>query len=154
LVEESARGKSTEDFLITRENGKPIKDFRKAWRSLCIGAGVGKMICKSCGNAVQESRCACGSKKLKYDGLMVHDMRRTAARNLRKEGVPESVIMKIGGWRTRSTFERYNIVDEADTRDALQRLEEAQQRENEHKVEHNLPTETTKELTTKTEQVN
>jgi hypothetical protein len=58
--------------------------------------------------------------------LATRDMRRTAARNLRRAGVAEGVIiviMRIGGWRTRSVFERYNIVSQAEIQDALQRLE-------------------------------
>jgi hypothetical protein len=39
-----------------------------------------------------------------------HDLRRIAARNLLHAGVADWVIMKIGGWRTRSVFERYAIV--------------------------------------------
>jgi hypothetical protein len=31
--------------------------------------------------------------------------------------------MKIGGWKTRSVFERYNIVDQRDKREAMQKLE-------------------------------
>jgi hypothetical protein len=31
--------------------------------------------------------------------------------------------MRIGGWRTRSVFERYNIVSQTDIQDALQKLE-------------------------------
>jgi hypothetical protein len=33
----------------------------------------------------------------------------------------EGAIMKIGGWRTRSVFERYAIVSQADIADALKK---------------------------------
>jgi integrase len=63
--------------------GKRVKDFRGTWDSVCEAA--------------------------KVPGLLFHDLRRTAARNLRRAGVAEGVIMKIGGWKTRSVFERYTI---------------------------------------------
>jgi integrase len=56
-------------------------------------------------------------------GLLFHDLRRTAARNLRRAGIAEGVIMKIGGWRTRSVFERYAIVSQTDIAEALKKLE-------------------------------
>ena len=42
--------------------------------------------------------------------------------NLRKAGVEETVIMKIGGWLTRSVFIRYGIVNTADIEDAMGKL--------------------------------
>jgi hypothetical protein len=57
--------------------------------------------------------------------IAIHDLRRAAARNLRRAGIAEGVIMKIGGWRTRSVFERYAIVSQADIADALKKLEAA-----------------------------
>jgi integrase len=77
--------------LIHRE-GKPIKDFRMAWKSACERAGL--------------------------KGRLFHDLRRTAARNMMAAGVPEKQIMQIGGWKTRSMFDRYNIVNEENLKKA------------------------------------
>jgi integrase len=90
-------GKKPEDFVFTRSDGKPVRDFRGTWTLACNAAGV--------------------------SGLLFHDLRRTAARNLRRAGVAEGVIMKIGGWRTRAVFERYAIVSQSDIVDAIQKLE-------------------------------
>ena len=56
-------------------------------------------------------------------GLLSHDLRRIAARNLRPAGIAEGVIMKTGGWRTRNVFERYAIVSQTDIADPLKNLE-------------------------------
>jgi integrase len=92
----------TSEFLFARGSA-PIKSFRSAWKTACKAAGM--------------------------PDLLFHDLRRTAARNLRRAGVPESVAMKITGHKTRSMFERYNIVDEEDIRDVGRRVEFYQQNE-------------------------
>jgi integrase len=56
--------------------------------------------------------------------LTVHDMRRSAIRNLVRAGVSEQVAMRISGHRSRSIFARYNIVSQTDVLEAMGRLEQ------------------------------
>lgn len=59
------------------------------------------------------------------EGLLIHDLRRSAVRNLRKAGISEGVAMKISGHNDRSVFERYNVVSHDDVMDAGKRLQKA-----------------------------
>lgn len=125
LFRAAIEGKQPDDFLLTRD-GKPIKEFRGAWRNLCIRTGLGTYRCAGCGGAWKGKRCDnCGGKRRKYDGLIPHDFRRSAARNFVRAGVAENVAMSILGHKTRSMFDRYNIVNTDDTRRAMELLAEA-----------------------------
>ena len=84
--------------------GKRIKDFRGAWEEASKRAGLWND----------------ETDKPKH---IFHDLRRTGARNLVRAGVPERVVMAIGGWKTRSVFDRYNIVNERDLHEAAAKLE-------------------------------
>jgi integrase len=62
-------------------------------------------------------------KKLGIESVWLHDTRRSFSTNARRRGSSESEVMKVTGHTTRSTFDRYNIVDEEDAREVIRRLE-------------------------------
>jgi integrase len=124
LIRLAVAGKNPDDCLLTRQDGKPVKDFRKAWQNLCIKAGLGHMICRECKKTITGEKCECGSEKLKYVGRFIHDFRRSAARELRRAGVAESTIMDMGGWKTASMFRRYAITDPRDIKAAVEKRQQ------------------------------
>jgi integrase len=125
LLQLAVDKKPAEKFVLTRADGKPVRDFRQAWANLCVRAGCGQFLCRKCGEPWTEKTCKCGCEERKYKGLIAHDLRRSAACAARRAGVPESVIMQMGGWKTAQIFRRYAIVSAADQRDAVERLEQA-----------------------------
>jgi len=103
--------------------GEPVGDFRKAWATACVAAGLGQFSCDRCNRTVDSHRCKECNRESRYVGRIFHDFRRSAVRNMVRAGVPERVAMTISGHKTRSIFDRYNIVNEADLREAMQRTQ-------------------------------
>jgi integrase len=114
-----------------------------------VRAGLAQLVCRKCGCPADPIppkakrlrgqhgsvyRCpqclASKHRAFRYEGLIPHDMRRSAAKALRAAGVAESVIMATGGWRTPSMLRRYAIVSSADQRAVVELLERARAERN------------------------
>jgi integrase len=76
--------------------GKRLKMVRTAFSKACKRAGI--------------------------ENFRFHDLRHCAVTNMRKAGVPDSVIMSISGHKTNAMFRRYDSVDREDRQKALERL--------------------------------
>ena len=98
---------SASPFVFHR-NGKPIKSFRKAFKAAAKAIGI--------------------------RDLVPHDMRRSAIRNFRKAGLSESDGMKLSGHKTRAVYDRYDIIDDEDSRQAMRRAQEYTKQEATRKV--------------------
>lgn len=145
LLKACVSGKNAEDHILTRKNHKgknvPIRDFRVAWHKLCVKADLGEMHCPKCSSDSSEyqKRCAACKTRLTYRGLILHDNRRSAVRRMVRNGIPERVAMTISGHKTRSVFDRYNIVSHADLRDAASKLENRHEIAVGHDFGHDAP---------------
>ena len=101
---------------VFHREGKPIRGFRKAWARACYEAGLPSQVETETGPDGKVR-----VKSIKAASLL-HDFRRTAVRNLVRAAVPERVAMQLTGHKTRSVFERYNIVSPGDLMEAANKL--------------------------------
>jgi integrase len=87
-----------ETHVFLNQKGKSLQYhmMRKDWDDACTRAGL--------------------------PGLLFHDLRRSAVRNLRRAGVTQKVAREFSGHKTDSVFDRYNITDFEDLKDAAARL--------------------------------
>ncbi len=90
-------GPTASPFLFQYRQ-KPLKTFWRTWK---------------------RALTKCGLKD-----KLFHDLRRTAATDLVESGVSEQASMAITGHKTRSIFQRYNIVKSNTVREGMQRLGE------------------------------
>ena len=81
---------------VFHRNGRPIGSYARAWRGACDRAG--------------------------HVGRLVHDLRRTAVRNLERAGVSRSVAMKLTGHKTEAVYRRYAITSAADLAEGVAKL--------------------------------
>ena len=102
-------------YVFFRE-GQQIRNYQSAWYTAC--------------------------KRVGLKGKVLHDLRRTAVRNMTRSGVPETVAMRISGHKTRSVFDRYNITSDDDLRFAAEKIDKSYKEKQESKTEdgHNLVT--------------
>jgi len=111
----------TGDFLLVMQKAKQLRDREHpACPYVCHRDG------KPFNNLIHAWKTAC--TRVGLNERTFHDLRRTGIRNLVRAGVPETVVMKISGHKTRSVFDRYNITSEDDLRQAAHRLGEYIQR--------------------------
>ena len=91
LVRRRAKRRAGDAQVFCRD-AVTVRAWRRTWPAACRQAGV--------------------------PGRLLHDCRRTTARNLVRAGVPERVAMELTGHKTRAIFDRYCIVNEADLHQA------------------------------------
>ena len=76
--------------------GRRLTDYKSSWAKACRAAG--------------------------HPGMLVHDLRRTAVRNLERAGVPRSVATKLTGHKTEAVYRRYAITNEQDLAEGIAKL--------------------------------
>jgi len=81
-----AQNDGNSEYVFHSKGGAAIGNYYGAWKRACREAG--------------------------YQGIIFHDLRRSAARNLIRSGQQQVIAMKLMGHRTVSMFQRYSIIDD------------------------------------------
>jgi integrase len=116
-------------WVFFNDKGERIGLFRKSWITACKKAWE-----------ESEKKIGLWNEETESPTKIFHDFRRTAVRNMVRAGVPERVAMMVSGHKTRSVFERYNIVNEDDLKRASRRVTEYHQEKEQKPNGHNLGT--------------
>jgi integrase len=99
VKEEHHRKWPKEAHVFLNAVGNPLQYhmMRREWDAACTRAGL--------------------------PGPLFHDLRRSAVRKLRRAGVTQKVAREFSGHKTDSVFDRYNISDFEDLKDAAAKLD-------------------------------
>jgi integrase len=96
---EALKKRGTICRYVFHRNGKRVSDLRGAWEKACREAG--------------------------HPGMLMHDLRRSAVRNMERAGLSRSVAMQLTGHRTEAVYRRYAITSDGDLREGVDRLDGA-----------------------------
>lgn len=104
-IELASIPRSTSGYVfVNKRTNKPWFDIKKKWWRACRAADL--------------------------EGTWFHDTRRSFVTNARRRGVPESVVMKMTGHRSREVFDRYNVISEEDLKGAIVQIQRGRTLEN------------------------
>ena len=117
LVETPDRGIRVAEHVFHRR-GHPLGDFKRVWATARIKADLAHTVKDASGKVITKKD---GTPRYVFEKT-IHDFRRTAPRNLARAGVRRDVAKAITGHKTDVMFSRYNITDEADLRDGMEKV--------------------------------
>ena len=95
---------------VFHRKGERIRGYRSQWETAREAAS----------RAAPDD--ATGLPRVDLGDRLVHDLRRTAVRNLERAGVPRSVAMKLTGHKTEAVYRRYAIVAKSDLEEGVAKL--------------------------------